>query len=373
MTATNSNSQINLDVDGQTNLTYGGEVLKLNGTTPFTSLTFNNYPFPTLNASLTYVDVPGSTPNLQLVNHRNGWLYLGNNNSIDMTISPIGNVGIGDFVLPSTGTKLEVEGRTNIVKDGEALRLDGSNNWLSFYDGSSYNGYLNHNGTGFTLMNRQTGGLAFGTDNMIRMTIKDEGHVGIGTSNTGNAQLKILHDNVAGGGLNIENNFSTQKDWGLFVFAGGNFGLYANGAIRGLFDEASGEYSAVSDRRLKKNIENLEPVLDKVLLLEPTRYQFIDNNERNEENIGLIAQDVDKLFPEFVYQLEEGPDEGTYTMDYSGFGILAIKAIQEQQAIIESLQTKNQQISEEKAVLEERLSSLEEKFDGLLTHIAENK
>ena len=61
---------------------------------------------------------------------------------------------------------------------------------------------------------------------------------------------------------------------------------------------------------------------------------FIGDRE-NRPQIGLIAQEANWLFPEFVKH-DEGDGEDRYLMDYAGFGIVAIKAIQEQQEIIEA-------------------------------------
>src|SRR5206468_11803622 len=49
------------------------------------------------------------------------------------------------------------------------------------------------------------------------------------------------------------------------------------------------------------------------------------------KHYGLIAQEAEKIFPEVVThnKLDGGGDY--YTMDYTAYGVLAIKAIQEQQ------------------------------------------
>ncbi|MFZ1560266.1 MAG: hypothetical protein WAT37_10105 [Saprospiraceae bacterium] len=47
-----------------------------------------------------------------------------------------------------------------------------------------------------------------------------------------------------------------------------------------------------------------------------------------------MAQDVNEIYHEMVNYAE---DEDRYTMDYSGFGVIAIKAIHEHQKVIENL------------------------------------
>jgi hypothetical protein len=52
-----------------------------------------------------------------------------------------------------------------------------------------------------------------------------------------------------------------------------------------------------------------------------------------------MAQDVLPYFPELVYHRKDrDTNEPFLMMDYAGFGVIAIKAVQEQQAIISNLQ-----------------------------------
>ncbi len=49
----------------------------------------------------------------------------------------------------------------------------------------------------------------------------------------------------------------------------------------------------------------------------------------------MIAQDVQKIYPELI---SYSADDDIYTMDYTGFGVIGVKAIQEQQKVIENQQ-----------------------------------
>jgi endosialidase-like protein len=54
----------------------------------------------------------------------------------------------------------------------------------------------------------------------------------------------------------------------------------------------------LSDRRLKQNIEPIPTSLEQILHLVPVSYQKKATPDRTE--FGLIAQDVEKLFPQLV-------------------------------------------------------------------------
>lgn len=104
-----------------------------------------------------------------------------------------------------------------------------------------------------------------------------------------------------------------------------------NNVLKGWISDLNGSYNMTSDRRVKKNISPIAPVLSKVLQLESKKYQYKDNKETDQYSIGFIAQDVNTLFPEVV-----SSDRDIMALNYSAFGVLAIQAIQEQQVIIKS-------------------------------------
>jgi hypothetical protein len=51
---------------------------------------------------------------------------------------------------------------------------------------------------------------------------------------------------------------------------------------------------------------------------------------------GLMAQELKQVFPDMVTKLEPGNEESMLGINYSNFGVLAIKAIQEQQQVIDA-------------------------------------
>lgn len=89
----------------------------------------------------------------------------------------------------------------------------------------------------------------------------------------------------------------------------------------------------LSDRRMKKNIHSLPSQIAKINQLEPVSFIMKDDPENNTE-LGFIAQDVEKLYPDLVTTLSND----TKAMNYIGLIAPLIKATQEQQALIEELQ-----------------------------------
>jgi|GEM_PF-4163152 len=124
--------------------------------------------------------------------------------------------------------------------------------------------------------------------------------------------------------------------------------VYANGDI-----SYTGSLNMVSDFNLKKDIENFASVLDKVMQLNPTTYEFKHTeypflNLAQEKQYGFIAQEVQQIFPEIVESsLHSGAINGSedvgnqvelLSMSYIELIPVLTKAIQEQQNLITQLQ-----------------------------------
>ncbi len=172
-------------------------------------------------------------------------------------------------------------------------------------------------------------------------------HMGIGTASPSPFKLKVSHGAF---GFNIENH-ANGNDWEQVILAS-NLSLYFNGAFRGSFSSTNGVYSAVSDERLKSNIQGMSAVLPKIDQLKPVTYQFKNTNDQNVYG-GFIAQEVQKVFPSLVtHNVNPERSLDIYSLDYSGFGVIAIKGIQELQ---QTIQEQQQKIT----TLEDRIAKLE--------------
>lgn len=116
----------------------------------------------------------------------------------------------------------------------------------------------------------------------------------------------------------------------------GSYQLYVNGKI------GSNGINETSDIRFKKDIEPLKSSLEKLLQLRGVSYhwrheEFPDKKFEEGKDIGVIAQEVEKLFPELV----NTDDEGYKAVEYSHLVPVLIEAIKEQQAIIEFQKQEN--------------------------------
>ena len=95
-------------------------------------------------------------------------------------------------------------------------------------------------------------------------------------------------------------------------------------------------YGSPSDKRLKENIKPIESALDKVMKLEGVTFDWIQKEDQIldiKEDIGFIAQDVQKVVPELVRENEDG----MLSMRHQGVAPILLEAIKELKAEIEEL------------------------------------
>ena len=123
-----------------------------------------------------------------------------------------------------------------------------------------------------------------------RMMIGSAGNVGIGT--TGPTQAKLVVNGSASrylsyGYLNVYANTGQASGTS-------SYSIYANQRI------ACAEFNAFSDSRIKKNVVDINDssALDKIRLLEPKIYNYIDEKQKGTSNVyGFIAQEVANVLP----------------------------------------------------------------------------
>jgi hypothetical protein len=137
----------------------------------------------------------------------------------------------------------------------------------------------------------------------------------------------------------------------------------------------TGTVTTVSDRKFKSNIQPISNVMDKLMALKPTTYQFKTAEYKafslpEGTQQGFIADEMARVFPALVvknvvntgsYESGRLSDNETNTfnsVNYTGMIPYLLAGIQEQQHAIEAR-------DEKIATLEARLAKLEERLDAI--------
>ena len=312
-----------------------------------------------------------------MIAYNNG--YVGIGNSAPLALLDLGPTGGQKFYLYSDGST---------VKAGLGVDLSGSSRELSIFNSSS-NGTTGNISFGYR---HETGGAY--TENM---RLVSSGHLGLGTTsfaptvlkqlkigNMGSGAVGDIYDaNIAAGASRLilatasgtgvipiisGRHYSAAYGYDIWVHYSFPWNVYfdARGEDEGFIwrnytnvnageitlmdlDGESGvgtltvkgdvvAYGSPSDKRLKENIKPIESALDKVEKLQGVTFDWKESDSILEikEDIGFIAQDVQKVVPELVRENENG----MLSLRHQGITPILLEAIKELKAEIEELKSK---------------------------------
>jgi len=310
----------------------------------------------------------------------NGTIYWGigsnHNGATKMTLRNTGNLGIG---TTAPNTKLEVgdcESSGNIADGNIAVKTKSNNTAIVIQEASGAEQW----GLGVNV----DGDLIFTDSGTERIRFDDgTGNVGIGTSSpsqvlhakandatlllqdsttsfssqasgiiltcsdgSGNARtdvqykLKVNSTNfeITYGSSNAQ-RFKIEQDGGLFVpsLLGSSD---SNPLVR--YNTTTGElYYNSSSIRYKEDVTDIESTIDKINKLRPVKFKV---KESQQYTTGLIAEEVVEVIPELTFKNKvEGFDEPQIDgVSYGDLPTYLLKAIQEQQEMINELKTEIQ-------------------------------
>lgn len=117
----------------------------------------------------------------------------------------------------------------------------------------------------------------------------------------------------------------------------------------------SGQIFTSSDVRLKDDVQDLSGVLQKLKAVRGVSYRWANKNRPQERRVGVIAQEVEKVFPELVTNVSNlAPGAGSdlkqsKAVDYQALAVLALEGVRE--------------LSDKVDELEERLVAIENKLE----------
>jgi|TARA_B100000035_G_scaffold50623_3_gene39196 hypothetical protein len=94
-----------------------------------------------------------------------------------------------------------------------------------------------------------------------------------------------------------------------------------------------------SDERMKKDISNATAQLDNIKKLQLKTFRYKEQEDSEPTNLGVVAQDIQTDFPALVTEQGEG-DESRLGVKEQQIMWMAVKAIQEQQDIIDDLKSR---------------------------------
>jgi hypothetical protein len=236
----------------------------------------------------------------------------------DLLLNPSGgNVGIG---ISSPATKLHVSGGNIRLDNNQGIEFGGANNYI--------------------YGNESTDFIALATNGAEAARIDASQNLFVGKTSSGAVnvgfevgQSGLLYSSVAASSDSTTNYHvysTTASAFRFYVGMGGT--VFATSIV----------ISAISDQRLKENVRDIDTGLNAIMALQPRRFDWKDGKGQDKKNVaGFIAQEFETVFPECVGVSKAGADGIEYkNINHETLIPTLVKAMQEQQAIIESLKAR---------------------------------
>jgi hypothetical protein len=264
-------------------------------------------------------------------------ISFGTNNTERMRINVNGNVGIG---TTTPGAKLEV-----VDPNGSQLLIGYGGVGANYYDAANH--YFRAANGGSERMRITSGGYAHfsntgsyigGGTGAYYTFSSDNASAGTMYVNSSSASISVEIFNVYAARNTTNNSFYAMRYYN--TAAGAAKFLVADS---GNVTNTNNSYGAISDIKLKENISDSTSKLSDLLKIKVKNYNYIGSDEKQ---LGVIAQDVEQVFPGLVEvhkdKDSEGNDLGTVTksVKYSVFVPMLIKAVQELKTELDTLKNK---------------------------------
>jgi hypothetical protein len=253
-----------------------------------------------------------------------GDLLFYTNGTQAMTLDSIGNLGVG------TTSPVNLSGAGDLT----AQRIFASQRSTAF----PAIAFATDTNTGIDWPAADT--LAFNTGGTERARITSGGNFLVGTDNAAeNAGpgMKVLN---TGGTVALVSTASDSSQQGFEMYSTGAaaYRLYVNYA--GTINATNTTISAISDQRLKENIQDLDVGLNAVMALKPRKFDWKAGKGKDiKGDRGWIAQEFEQVFPDMIDTWRDPAPEGEepYKAVRADLIPVLVKAIQELKAEVDSL------------------------------------
>jgi hypothetical protein len=283
----------------------------------------------------------------------NGIYEFGRSNAI--TVLRNGNTGIG---TTNPGTRLHIAQGSSGYTGGNfpGLALEGNSNTYINLLSPNVNetailfGKATDAASGGIVYNNTAhlNGMEFRTNgNATRMVLNDNGYLGVGVTDPVyrldvSERMRIRSTVGLSAGLWLNNDLNSTSPAFIGMKANDEVGFFGQTGTPGWRFYVNtttgngwmqGTLTQNSDMRLKKDITPLQQSLQKIIQL--NGYHYYWKNEQGDDRLqtGVLAQEVQKIFPELV----TANKDGILAVNYSGLIPVLIESIKEQQTQVDRL------------------------------------
>ncbi len=178
-------------------------------------------------------------------------------------------------------------------------------------------------------------------------------------------RMRIRHNGTTSG-IHFDNSQNAEHGF-MGMKTDAQIGFYINNAWRFWVDNAGngnlgGTLTQSSDRRLKRDFSPLSSSLGKLINLNGYHYYWKDKERDQSLQTGLIAQDVEALFPELV----QTDDKGFKSLNYTGLIPHLIESVKELAKQNAKLEAENAGFKAENKTMNDKLAAIAARLDLLI-------
>ncbi|HQV59642.1 MAG: tail fiber domain-containing protein [Chitinophagaceae bacterium] len=297
-------------------------------------------------------------------NSRNSSFSIGSDSLPDMiTVDGTGKIGIAESFIPlaylDIAVNFQAEGVPHLMLRGTGVNsqsiqafanISGSDYWYLdsrhyAFDPASSSFNIGYNGTA-KLSLRPSGNFGIGTGDPQHTL-----HIKTNSSHAGLVHMLLEESEEDFSRIRFQNTIANRY-WEIGSFSQNlnnssemNFYYNNSGVILSLKGDGNatlmGNLTQLSDARLKKNITLIRDALPALMNINGYRYNWKDPEKDKTLQVGLLAQEIEKVMPELVIE----NNDGIKSVNYAGMIPVLIEAFKEQQLEIKALITENKRQS----------------------------
>ena len=277
------------------------------------------------------------------------------------TTTGYGNIVFNTGATPSEAMRIDASGNVGIgAAPNYTLgvhKASASSNYIQITNSDTGSG----SGDGFligvasdeaaTIWNQENTRMVFGTNGTERMRIDSSGRLLIGQTSAINSSILQAGGNTISGGVAhfFDSDVSVASSNVILKISFTNDDVCTDGQLIAFHDlsnqigsirAGSGttvNYNTSSDERLKENIVDASSQLD---VINNIQVREFDWKKGGHHDVGMIAQELNNVIPNVVTEGGDDVSEQPYSIDYGKLTPYLIKAMQEQQTIIDDLKTR---------------------------------